>query len=339
MAYEDTMQRAEFPFTPGVPVVFNLNPGACIVEGKVQIEATVTISGGTTSGTQIGDGIVNLVRRIRVLANKAAPNANGASRYPDGALVNCSPQTLLRYATIEHQGKYVAEQSGSNLGNGAAGVYNIFLSIPIYFGDSVLLNNVQTALNMNPTDSQGRPIYSAVQVQVELAAALSELFSGNDREMVVAGMVRWDDTRLALSTDTIPLKQEDHYALIMAAYEEFVDAAMPNDGAFESWLILAQQGSPGLQLSDGLINRLKLQGSQLNYKRNWQAMRQAMIDDGWYDPAQTMTGQFFIDWTHGLLANSNAAAALQHQFSVNNPSGAGLDRLRIYTRRVFGLAS
>lgn len=339
MAYESRMDRAEFPFTAGVPVVFNLNPGANILEGKVIIEAQVVISGGTTNGTQIGDGIVNMIRRIRVLANKAAPNANGTSRYPDGALVNCSPQTLLRYAIIEHQGKYIGEQAASNLGNGAAGTYNIYLSVPIYFADSVNLNNVQTALNMNPTDSQGRPIYSAVQVQVELALNLSELFSGNDRAWAISGLVRWDDTRLALTSDTIPLKQEDHYALIQAAYEEFVDAAMPNDGAFESWLILAQQGVPSLALSDAIINRLKIQGTGLNFKQNWQAIRQQMLDDGWYDPAQTATGQFFLDWTHGMLANSNAAAGLQHQISVNNPSGAGLDRLRIYTRRVFGLGS
>jgi hypothetical protein len=339
MAYEDRMQRAEFPYTPGVPVVFNLNPGANILVGKVAIEAQIVISGGTTSGTPIGDGICNLIRRIRVLANKAAPNANGSSRYPDGALVNCSPQSLLRYAIIEHSGKFVMEQSGSVLGSGAAGTYNIYLSVPIFFADSVQKNNVQTALNMNPTDSQGRPIYSAVQVQVELAQNLSELFSGNDRAMAVSGMVRWEDDRLALTNDSTPLKQEDHYALIQAAYEEFVDPAMPNDGAFESWLILAQQGQPALALSDAIINRLKIQGTGLNFKQNWQAIRQQMIDDEWYDPSQSATGQFFLDWTHGLLANSNAAAGLQHQFSVNNPSGAGLDQLRIYTRRVFGLAS
>ena len=70
-----------------------------------------------------------------------------------------------------------------------------------------------------------------------------------------------------------------------------------------------------------------------------------MIEDGWYDPSTlgasapySAVGQFFIDWTHGLLQNSNAASGLQHRMSVNNPSGAGQDRLRIYTRRIFGLA-
>jgi hypothetical protein len=339
MAYEDRMDRAEFPYT-GAPVVFNLNPGGNIFEGKIIIEATVTIAGGTTNGTVIGDGgPTNLIQRIRVIANKAAPNANGTSRYPDGALVNCSPQTLLRYATIEHQGKYFGELSGSTLGNGAAGVYNIYFSVPIYWADSVLQNNTATALNMNSVDSQGRPIYSAVQVQIEFAQTIQQIFSGNDRTMTVAGFVRWDDTRFALTSDTVPLKQEDHYALIQAAYEEFVDPGMPQDGAFESWLILAQQGSPSLALSDALINRIKLQSGQINFKQNWQAIRQQMFDDGWYDPAQNAVGQFFIDFTNGSLRNTNQAAGLLQQFSVNNPSGAGLDRLRIYTRRVFGLAA
>lgn len=335
MAFEDTYMRAEFPFTQGVPVVFNLNPGLNIIRGNVIIDATVTITNAGSAGTLVGEaGPVGLVRNIKVLANKAA-----GSRYPGGALVNCHPQSLLRYAMVEHQGKYVADLFGQTLGNGAAGVYSVYMSIPIYFGDSVNMNNVQTALNMNARDSQGNAIYTAVQVQVELAQLLTEIFNGSGGTMVVAGMVRWEDTRLGLATDTIPLKQEDHYALIMAAQEEFVDAAMPNDGAFTSWLILAQQNVPGLALSDAILNRLEIKGIALNFKKHWQGIRQAMIDDGYYDPSSTLTGQFFIDWTKGLVQNSNAAAGLQPIWSLNNPSGAGNDRLRIYTRRIFGLAA
>ena len=244
MAFEaGYFQRAQFPFTPGVPVVFNLNPGLNILRADVIIKATVTITGGTTSGVPIGEGgPVNLIRRIRVIANKPA-----GSRYPAQApLVNCSPQSLLRRAMIESNGKYVGELNGSLLGGGDAGVYTIYLSVPIYFGDSVQKNNVQTALNMNPQDSQGNPVYSAVQVQVELAASIDELFAGSDRVMTVAGMVNYGDIRLGLSTDTTPLFQEDHYALIQAPNEEFVDPAMPADGAFTEWLIMAQQGTPWL---------------------------------------------------------------------------------------------
>lgn len=334
MAFEDRYNRAQFPFTQGVPVTFNLNTGSNILSGCVIVNATVTITGAGAVGTPIGEGgPVNLVRRIRVLANKAA-----GSRYPNGALVNCSPRSLLRFAMTQRKGKFVAEQSGSTLGNGANGVYDIYLSIPIYFADSMNQNGVQTALNMNLQDSQGNPIYSAVQVQVELADLITELFSGNTGAMTVAGMVEWKDDRLQLQKDSIPLVQEDHYLPILTANERLVDQQMPNDGAFTQWLILGEQGQPGLALSDALLNRLEIQGASLNFKEHWQDTRQAMIDSGFYDPSQNLTGQFFLDWTHGVLQNSNAAAGLQHYLSVNNPSGAGLDRFRIYTRRVYGLA-
>lgn len=335
MAYEDRYNRARYPINLGVPAVFNLNPGLNILRGNIIIDATVTISGGTTNGTPICEGgATNLVQRVKVIANKAA-----GSRYRGGALVDCDVQSLLRYAIVEHSGKFVAEQSGSTLGDGAAGAYPIYLSIPIYFGDSVNLNNVQTALNMNPVDSTGKPIYSAVQVQVDIASVLTQLFAGSDRAIAIAGMVEWRDDRLALSADTTPLIQEDHYAYIQNANVEFVDAGMPNDGAFTSWLLMAQEGSPGWQLSDAILNKLEIQGATLNFKEWRKDIRQAMIDDGFYDPSTDMTGQNFIDFTHGLLANSNAAAGLQHQLDINNPSGAGLDRFRVYTRRVFGLAA
>jgi len=336
MAFEDRMQRAEFAFQPGVPAVFNLPAGGNILRGNIIIEATVTLAGGAVLGSAIGEGgAVNLIRRVRVIANKAA-----GSRYPNGTLVNCSPQSLLRYATIEHQGKFVSATEGDvTLNAGANGAYPIYLSIPIYWGDSTLLNNVQTALNMNPVDSQKMPVYSAVQVQVELAATAAELYYGNDAALTVAGVVKWRDDRLFLTSDTTPLIQEDHYALIQAASDEFVDAALPQDGAFNSWLILAQQGGPEFQLSQNILRRLRIQGSSLNYKEDAATIQQAMIDDGFYDPAQSVVGQFYLDWTKGLLGNSNAAAGLQPQFAVENPTGAGLDRLRIYTRRVYGLAS
>jgi hypothetical protein len=334
MAFEDYQQRYEQPINQGAPNVFNLNGGSNVLRGNVVVDATVTITNAGAAGTAIGEGgPINLIRRIKVIAAKAA-----GSRYPNGVLVDCSPRSLLRFATIEHQGKFVGELFGSTLGGGVAGVYPIYLSIPIYFGDSTLENNVNTALNLNAQDSQGLPVYNAVQVKVDIAAALTELFAGSAGTMEVVGMLRWYDERLQLAKDSIPLRQEDHELLIQAPQWRLVDAAMPADGAFTSWLVMAEQGQPGLVLSDSILNKIEMQGGDINFDCHWMEIRQAMIDEGFYDPSQTMTGQFFIDWTKGLLQNSNRAALLQHRFSVNNPSGAGLDQLRIYTRRVYGLA-
>lgn len=336
MAFEDRYNRISYPVNLGQPTIFTLNSGLNVLRGNVIVKGSITIGGGTTNGTPVCEGgPIGLIDRIKIIANKAA-----GSRYPGGALVNCRPQSLLRFATYEHQGKFVGERSGSNLGNGAAGTYNIYLSIPIYFADSQNKNNVQTALNMNAKDSTGAPIYSAVQVQINFVDTLTAMFAGSDRSITGSALsVQWRDDRIALSTDTIPLVQEDHLAIIQAANTEFVDAAMPNDGAFNQMLIMAQAGSPGWQLSNSLLNKLEMRGGSLNYRENADDIQQQMIDDGLIDPSQDYTGQYYLDWTKGLLANSNPAAGLQHLMDINNPSGAGLDRLLVYTRRVFGLAS
>jgi len=150
--------------------------------------------------------------------------------------------------------------------------------------------------------------------------------------------VQWKDDRLGIASDTIPLRQEDHELFIQNANERLVDAAMPNDGAFTQWLIMAQEGNPGWALSDNIVERVEAEGTSLNLKEYWPDTRVGMIDSGFFDPSQTLIGLLFFDFTHGLtLQNSNPAAGLQHRFAVANPSGAGNDRLRIYTRRAYGL--
>lgn len=333
MAFEDRTNRLQLPVTPGTPAVFTLPPGGKILRGSVILTGQVVISGGTTNGTPIGEGgPIGLIRRIKVTCNRAA-----GSRYPGGRIVDCLPQSLLRYAITEHQGKFIGELSGSTLGNGAAGTYTIYLSVPIYWADSALLNQVQTALNADVQDSTGAPIYTAIQVQVDFAQLLSEMFAGNDRTLSLAGCtVQWVDDRLALVTDTVPLVMEDHDLLINAQQQRLIDPAMPLDGSFTSWLILAKQ-SANQTLADTLLNRMTIVAPTLSQDQYAQDIRQMMYDDEWYDPAQSGVGQFFIDWTHGLLQNSNPASGIAAKFDVNNPSGPALDKLTFYTRRVYAL--
>lgn len=347
MAYEDNYgTRAEQPIYAGVPNVFNLNPGLNVTRAWVTIDATVTITGATGGalGTPIGDAAIanlaasRLIRRIKVLASPGP-----GSRYPKGPLVDCSPRSLLRFAMPQREGKLFGDlMANGSLGSGANGAYEVYFTIPIFFSDEANLNAGQmnsTALNMNARDSQGLPVYSAVQVKVDIAAALSELFSGTTGNFAIAGMLRYGDKRLDLSgADTLPMKQEDHVALVRGAQEQFPDQLLPLDGAYTQWLIMAEQNQPEYALSDAIINRLEIKGNQLLFHKKWQEMRQAMLDEGFFDPSQTLTGLSYIDWTDGILQNSNAAAGLQAYYSVNNPSGSGLDQLRVYTRRVFGLA-
>jgi hypothetical protein len=333
MAFEDRRNRLSVPFTGGSPAIFSLNKGGKLLQGRLIITGDVVVSGVTAEGTLIGEGApVGLVKRIQITATRAA-----GSRYPGGKIVDVHPRSLLRYA-ITQRGKFVADLFGQTMASGANGTYPVYLSIPIYFADPTNRNQVQTALNMDPVDSTGAPIYSNVQVQVDLASDLSGCFARNNGVVTFSGMqVQWDDDRLGLTGDTVPLVQEDHDMLIATTQTRAADYAMPQDGAFTSWLILAE-ASAARTLSSALLNRVTVTGPTINFDEYSNDIQQKMLDDAWFDADQSMTGQYFIDFTNGILLNSNPASGVAALFDVNNVSGANLDQLRIYTRRVYTLA-
>jgi hypothetical protein len=327
MSFGDKQNRMQTPFIPNSKLVFTLPLGGKVLKGNVILTGAITVAGGTVNGVQYGEGgPINLIKRVIVTATPA----NG-SRYPGGKIVDDSPRALTRYAIMQHNGKFISEQSGSTLGNGANGVYPIYLSIPIYWADSTLRNNVATALNTDPGT------YASVQVEID-TADLTNCFTGNNGVVTWGGLtVQWADERVALPGDTVVRFSEDHVFLIAAGQKRALDQAMPQDGAFESWLIMAEQ-SPALTLSDALLNKVDVNGNPIIFSKYAQDIRQQMLDDEWIDPAQPATGLYFIDWTDSVLQNTITAGTLQTRFDVNNVSGANNDDLLIMTRRVFAPA-
>jgi hypothetical protein len=336
VAFEDRRNRVQYPFQPGGSVIFTLPPGLKVLRGNIILAGQIVVSGGTVAGTVVGEGgPINLVKRIMVTANRAA-----GSKYPGGRIVDVTPRSLVRYAIVERNGKFVGDFLNANLGNGANGTYTVYLSIPIYFADATLQNQMTTALNMDLQDSNGSPIYSSVQVQVDCASDLTGCFAGNNAAVNWAGLsVQWEDTRLAITADTVPLVQEDHYALIGATQTRMIDPGMPVDGSFTSWLVMAEQNTANKTLSQALLNRVTAFGSTINLDQYALDIQQQMIDDEFYDPATTLTGQYFFDFTKGILQNSNPAAGIDLKFDVNCVTGVDQDQLHIYTRRVYALAS
>jgi hypothetical protein len=182
---------------------------------------------------------------------------------------------------------------------------------------------------------QGNPVYRTVQCKIDWASTCADLFYGSDRTLSIAGMVKYDDERLPLG-DTVPLVQEDHIALIDAEWEDYVDKSMPVDGRkFTEWLILAQQGGPEWALSNNIVQRLDMTGSTVNYKRHAYGIQQNMLDKGYWDASQAMTGQYYVNFLHGALGNAVDSSLLEAKLAVANPSGVNLDRLRVYTRGVY----
>ncbi len=331
----DRKNRGQQAVFPGQPIVFDVGPGGKIVSGRVVLSGTVTIAGGTQNGTLIDEGgPAGLIKRIKITATALA-----GSRYPSGDIVDCSPRALLNYAIMQHSGKKIVELlngagNAGTLNAGAAGSYLIYLSIPIFFSDCVQRTQNMTALNMDG-------VYSSVQVKVEFAKDLTGCFTGNDRTWSAGAgglWCDWLDDRFDFQGDRVPVVQEDHTTLIPAANTRFVDPTLPKDGAFTQWLIMSELGAQHT-LTDTILNKLDISApNTLAFSEYANDIRQRMLDDEWIDPATTATGLHFVDFTDGSQEfNSILAPGLLAQFDVANPSGANLDSLHIYTRRLFPL--
>jgi hypothetical protein len=327
MAYENRENRLQLPFLPSSQAItLPIPPNFSILQGKLILVGTVTIAGGTTNGTAVGEGgPINLIKRIRIIGNPA----NG-SPYPGGYLVDVSARSLLRWAQLNHFGTMIGEQSGSVLGNGAAGTYPIYLSIPIYFADTTLRQQVATALYADPS------AYASLQCQV-VTGGPTDCFAGTDRVWTFNLQLQWADDRVDIvpSNPGVALFQEDHLVPIGAANTRLNDPALPQDGAFLSWTILAEQNQPAYALSDALLNRITVFGPTWSFDEFAQDIRQKMYDDEWVSPAVNAAGLYHIDMTNGILQNANPANGLLPQVNVNNPSGVYLDQLRVFTRRIY----
>jgi hypothetical protein len=327
VATVDSKNRLTKPFVQDSKIIFTLPLGGKIRKGNIILTGTVVVSGVTAAGTASGEGgPINLVKRVIVTATPAA-----GSRYPGGKIVDCSARSLLRFAIFQHNGKFIGEQSGSTLGNGANGTYSIYLSIPIYWADPTLRNSIAAALNTDPGT------YASVQVEVD-TGDLTSCFVGNNGTVSWAGLqVQWKDDRVALAGDTLVRYQEDHVMLIAATQQRALDEAMPLNGNFESWLLMQEQGA-SYTLSNNLLQRVTVDGPTIGYDEYTQDIQQDMLDNEWVDPSQGTTGLVFIDWTDGVINNTIPAGSLQTKFQVTNVSGANLDDLLIYTRRVLSPA-
>lgn len=324
MKNSDRQNRLTKTFVPDAPIYLTLPPiGGKVLSGQLILTGSVTLAGGTANGTVVGEGgPINLLKRISVFANPA-----GGSRYPGGRIVNCSPRGLLRFATFMHEGRFVGDLFGSTLGGGANGTYQIYLSIPIYFADPTKRRQVETALNSDPT------AYQMIQVKVD-TADIAACFAGNNATVTYNLELQWQDDRENFAGDTVCLFQEDHVRQIPATNPRMLDEGMPRDGAFLDWLILSEE-STDYTLSDALLNKVTLDGPELEYEKYSDDILAQMIYDAWLNPAQSGTGMRYIDFTDGLLTGAVDAATLQAQFDVNNVSGANEDDLLIFTRRAF----
>ena len=328
MPYGDIRNRATTQFLPnssGSGRVLNIPLNDFILDGFLLLKGTVTLAGGTTSGTAIGDGGPgNLIKRIKLNANPAL-----YSIYPGGELVNCTPRALLRNDAFASLGKYFGELSGSVLGSGAAAAYTIYMPIPINFADTNLRQQVQTALNANGY------AYESLQLQIE-TGDITSCFAGNDRTATYDLSLEWIDRRVDMtpSPNPVVLYQEDHVVQIPAANDRLTDGGLPKYGNLLSLLLMTETSS-AQTLSDTILNKVSIASPDYRYEQKAKDIRYRMIKDGWAAPdsAESKAGLYLIDFTEGVIQRSLAVKGMAIEYDVNNPGGANLDGLHIYSRQ------
>jgi hypothetical protein len=324
MKLADRKNRHEKPFVADSRVPFTLDLGGKILKAYLIIRGTVTLAGGTTSGAVAGrGGPSNLIKKIVVRCTGAG------RRYPDTVAVDCTPDELLTYDICQY-GKFSSDLGAVDLGDGDAGTYEIYTSIPIYFADSNYRRQYATGMNADPN------AFSAIQVEVQ-TGDIKNCFIGNDRTATYNLTLEWRDERdNSMSGDTLILVQEGHTALINAAQDRFTDGSMPKDGAFLFWHLMTEVNAPTVRtLSDAILDKVVIEGENFSLDLKERDLRQTLITDGWYDKAQTATGQYVIEFTDGMITRAVPARTLDAKFKVLNPTGANLDGLHFYTRRVF----
>lgn len=306
---------------PDSKIILTLSPiGGKILRGFLALTGSITVAGGTTNGTIVGEGgPINLISRIILRGNPAD------GRYPGGELVDATPRSLLRWAQTRDGGKFIGDLGGATLGNGANGTYAVNLQIPFYFCDPRHVRPIETALNADPN------AYEMLQVEVQ-TADLTACFVGNNGTVTYDLQLQWIDDRENVEGDTFVQYFEDHIFQIPATNNRAIDEAFPKDYLLEDLLILGEQ-STAETLADTLLNKVKMQGDTLEYEKYSMDIKSEQLRKRFIDPSAPSAGIYYIDFCDGYLTGAVNAALLQMRLDVNNVSGANQDQLRIFTRR------
>jgi hypothetical protein len=312
----------------GASPVIKIPKRGKIQQMRITIKGVLTLAAGIACSA-VGEGLpAELFKRIELYGVPLDPRYRGGDGKP---IVNCSVRSLLNYA-ITQRGKKISELFGVTP-TGVAGAYNIWMCVPIYFANTNMKRNNITALNSDA--------YASLQLKLDLVQTVNDLATyciegyAGTADFSQLQLI-YEDDRAFVSGDTLNVCMEDHNLYVPNAQNELVDQALPIDGTLLEMLIQAESNySTTRTLADTILHRVNVTADQVSYSKPWQAIRQQMFDDEWYDASQNATGQFFIDFANGLPGNGLNIATLSHYYSVLNPSGSMNDVLRIFTRRVY----
>jgi hypothetical protein len=305
--------------------------GVCLLRMEVFLRGTITFSGGTTSGTSVGENPAGLIQQLTVEATKAT-----GGLYPGGTIKKLFPRSILR-GNIFDAGRYQDELGGVTVA-GAATSYAINLRLPLYFASPSLKVPMESALRLDQ--------FQQVQLQIQNAGAVTAMLTGNDRTVDVSQLY-YDvieyreytgplfDNQGALLGPKVMLYETDFYKQILQANTRFsIDNELPKSETYLDALLVTE--STNKALVDTILNRATAaSGSDEfddRYEKEIKGDNRDYVKDGY--TSTSTTGLYYFNFAEGLLSRS--VPDLAFTLDVNNP---GTDQILVRTRRCVAAGS
>jgi hypothetical protein len=181
MQASDNRLAERIPFnTENSPLIHEMptKVGIMATESTLLLAGSLVVSGGTTSGTALGENPGGLLQQVQVEATALTGG------YPDGTLKKIVPRTLMRRRIFDHPEKrFVPDVSlGINGLTGAAGTFTLNMPFKLHWALPWLKRPFDTALDTG--------MFSSILWTITNGSR-DRQFSGNDRVFNYAG-VYWN---------------------------------------------------------------------------------------------------------------------------------------------------
>jgi hypothetical protein len=324
---------SEYRLSEKIPFLAENNPivhemptrvGYVCTESTALFNGSLVVSGGTTSGSAVGENPGNLAAQLFTVEGSALD-----SQYPGGTLKKVTPRSIMRRRIFDHPEKrFVPDVSLGIAGlTGAAGTFTLNMPFKFYWALPWLKRPFDTALD---TGMFGKIAWTITN------GAATKQFPGNDRTFNYNGIF-WSmyhkmqaykgsgfgPTAVLFDTDTTKNLSGANPRL------EINKELISDGGLFCDLLFMAE--STNQALVNTIVNKINVATGADDFFEFYSADQQAMMEDSIGDASTTSTprtGLYYVPVADdGLLTNGKPN--LSARMDQSNP---GTDRLIIAKR-------
>jgi len=320
------------PLAQNSPAYYSLNlskaAGWLLLGIDLCVRGNIVLSAGTTNGTRSQEDPAGIFNNIQI---DATPMPGGL--YRGGKVFNASPRSILRMNVFD-RGRFQDDLGGSNSVTGAAGTFPINLRLPINFALPNGLKPIDTALRLDQ--------FSDITMTFNMSS-IAAMLVGCDRTVDWTQLYievverRAYSVNAAKKTGFWPLGtlfQDDHFFQIAAANNRFtIDSQLPHVDPYVEALLMTQSTAQNT-LVDTILNRVTQYQGLESFSDIFERDLRMLNNDEITEVANTaLTGMYFLRLSDRRLSNL-VLPTYNLVLDVNNPGGANLDSLLLFTRRL-----